>query len=98
DLKKRATKCRRILAVTYNYTGYPMVRHARQMVRDGALGKLRVVQVEYPQDWLTDRLEATGQKQAVWRSDPKQSGAGGAIGDIGTHAYDLATFVSGLQL
>lgn len=98
DLKKRAAKNRRILAVTYNYTGYPMVRHARQMVQEGALGKLRVVQVEYPQDWLTEKLEATGQKQAAWRSDPKQSGAGGSIGDVGTHAYDLATFVSGLQL
>jgi predicted dehydrogenase len=98
DLKKRARKNRRILAVTYNYTGYPMVRHARQMVQEGALGTLRVVQVEYPQDWLTEKLEATGQKQALWRSDPKQSGAGGSIGDVGTHAYDLATFVSGLQL
>lgn len=98
DLKRRAKKRRRILAVTYNYTGYPMVRHARQMVQEGELGTLRVVQVEYPQDWLTERLEITGQKQAAWRSDPKQSGAGGAIGDIGTHAYDLASFVSGLQL
>ncbi|WP_374370884.1 Gfo/Idh/MocA family protein [Dongia sp.] len=98
DLKKRARKNRRILAVTYNYTGYPMVRHARQMVQEGALGTLRVVQVEYPQDWLTEKLEATGQKQALWRSDPKQSGAGGSIGDVGTHAYDIATFVSGLQL
>lgn len=98
DLKKRAKKNRRILAVTYNYTGYPMVRHARQMVQEGALGTLRVVQVEYPQDWLTEKLEATGQKQALWRSDPKQSGAGGSIGDVGTHAYDIATFVSGLQL
>lgn len=98
DLKKRAQKNRRILAVTYNYTGYPMVRHARQMVQQGDLGTLRVVQVEYPQDWLTERLELTGQKQAAWRSDPKQSGAGGSIGDVGTHAYDLATFVSGLQL
>lgn len=98
DLKKRAKKNRRILAVTYNYTGYPMVRHARQMIQEGQLGTLRVVQVEYPQDWLTEKLEATGQKQALWRSDPKQSGAGGSIGDVGTHAYDIATFVSGLQL
>lgn len=98
DLKKRARKARRILAVTYNYTGYPMVRHARQMVAEGDLGTLRVVQVEYPQDWLTEKLEATGQKQALWRADPKQSGAGGSIGDVGTHAYDLACFVSGLQL
>ncbi|WP_374382322.1 Gfo/Idh/MocA family protein [Dongia sp.] len=98
DLQKRAKTSRRLLAVTYNYTGYPMVRHARQMVEEGALGALRVVQVEYPQDWLTERLEATGQKQAAWRSDPKQSGAGGSIGDIGTHAYNLASFVSGLTL
>jgi len=62
------------------------------------LGDLRVVQVEYPQDWLTERLEATGQKQADWRTDPKRSGAGGCIGDIGTHAYNLASFVSGLEL
>jgi predicted dehydrogenase len=98
DLKKRAKKARRILAVTYNYTGYPMVRHARQMVADGDLGTLRVVQVEYPQDWLTEKIEATGQKQALWRADPKQSGAGGSIGDVGTHAYDIACFVTGLQL
>lgn len=98
DLKKRAKKARRILAVTYNYTGYPMVRHARQMVAEGELGTLRVVQVEYPQDWLTEKIEATGQKQALWRADPKQSGAGGSIGDVGTHAYDIACFVSGLQL
>jgi predicted dehydrogenase len=75
-----------------------MVRHARAMIEGGELGDLRVVQVEYPQDWLTEKLEATGQKQAAWRTDPKQSGAGGCIGDIGTHAYDLASFVSGLTL
>jgi predicted dehydrogenase len=97
-LAKLAVKSGRIFAVTYNYTGYPMIRHARQMVQDGALGDLRVVQVEYPQDWLTERLEATGQKQADWRTDPKRSGAGGCIGDIGTHAYNLASFVSGLEL
>ncbi len=97
DLQKRARKAKRILAVTYNYTGYPMIRHARQMVAEGELGDLRVLQVEYVQDWLTQRLEATGHKQASWRCDPKRSGAGGAIGDIGTHAYDLACFVSGLQ-
>jgi predicted dehydrogenase len=87
----------RILAVTYNYSGYPMVRHARRMVRDGALGTLRLVQVEYPQDWLTEPLESTGQKQAAWRTDPARSGAGGCVGDIGTHAYQLASFVSGLR-
>jgi predicted dehydrogenase len=98
SLQKTAAASKRIFAVTYNYTGYPMVRHARAMVDGGELGDLRVVQVEYPQDWLTENLEATGQKQAAWRTDPKQSGAGGCIGDIGTHAYDLASFVSGLQL
>ncbi|WP_374312718.1 Gfo/Idh/MocA family protein [Dongia sp.] len=98
DLQRRARKARKLLAVTYNYTGYPMVRHARQMVADGALGSLRVIQVEYPQDWLTEKLEATGQKQATWRADPKQSGVGGSLGDVGTHAYNLACFVSGLTL
>jgi predicted dehydrogenase len=87
----------RVLAVTYNYSGYPMVRHARKLVRDGALGTLRVVQVEYPQDWLTEPLESSGQKQAAWRTDPARAGAGGCIGDIGTHAYQLAAFVSGLR-
>ncbi len=92
----KKTKC--IFAVTHNYSGYPMVRHARQMVRDGALGDIRVVQVEYPQDWLTEALEGTGQKQAGWRTDPAKSGAGGAIGDIGTHAHHLAAYVTGLEL
>src|SRR3569623_2417067 len=80
--------------LTHNYTGYPLIRQAREMVKSGALGKLRIVQVEYPQDWLTN---AVSNKQADWRTDPKQSGAGGAIGDIGTHAYNLARFVTGLQ-
>ena len=87
----------RLFAVTHNYTGYPMVRHARQLVREGALGEIRVVQVEYAQDWLTERLEATGQKQAAWRTDPKRSGAGGCIGDIGTHAFNLLHYVTGLK-
>ena len=80
--------------LTHNYTGYPLVRQARELVRSGALGKLRLVQVEYPQDWLT---EAVSNKQADWRTDPKRSGAGGATGDIGTHAYNLARFVTGLK-
>jgi predicted dehydrogenase len=87
-----------IFAVTYNYSGYPMVRQARQMVADGRLGAIRVVQVEYPQDWLSEDLEATGQKQAGWRTDPARAGAGGCIGDIGTHAFQLAEFVSGLRV
>ena len=98
ELKALAAERGLIFAVTYNYTGYPMVRHAQQMVREGALGELRVVQVEYPQDWLTEPLEATGQKQADWRTDPARAGAGGCIGDIGTHAYQLASYVTGLQV
>lgn len=86
----------RILAVTYNYSGYPMVRQAREMVASGDLGAIRVVQAEYAQDWLNEALEDTGQKQAAWRTDPAQSGAGGCIGDIGTHAFHLASFVTGL--
>ncbi|MDN2580931.1 Gfo/Idh/MocA family oxidoreductase [Aquibium sp. ELW1220] len=88
----------KLFVLTHNYTGYPMVRHAREMVAAGDLGDIRVVQAEYPQDWLTTRLEASGQKQAAWRTDPAKSGAGGATGDIGTHAYNLARFVTGLEL
>lgn len=84
-----------IFAVTYNYTGYPMVREARALVRDGAIGRVRVVQVEYAQEWLAEPLEDTGQKQAAWRTDPSQSGPGGATGDIGTHAFQLAEFITG---
>lgn len=87
-----------IFAVTYNYSGYPMIRQAREMVRAGELGDIRLVHGEYPQDWLTTNLEATGQKQADWRTDPTRSGAGGCIGDIGTHTYQLACYVSGLEL
>ncbi|KEJ95177.1 Predicted dehydrogenase [Pseudosulfitobacter pseudonitzschiae] len=101
DAKKlvaAAEKSDALFVLTHNYTGYPMVRQAREMVRQGDLGRLRVVQVEYPQDWLTDPVEADGSKQAEWRTDPERSGAGGCVGDIGTHAYNLARFVTGLQL
>lgn len=84
-----------LFILTHNYTGYPMVRQAREMVAAGDLGKLRVVQVEYAQDWLT---EAADNKQAAWRTDPARTGAGGSIGDIGTHALNLACFVTGLSL
>ena len=97
-LQALAAQRGRIFAVTYNYSGYPMVRHARRMVADGTLGMIRVVQVEYVQDWLTEALETTGQKQADWRTDPARSGAGGCIGDIGTHAYHLAHYVTGLAV
>jgi predicted dehydrogenase len=87
----------KIFVLTHNYTGYPMVRQAREMVAAGELGAIRVVQVEYPQDWLSTKLEATGQKQAEWRTDPARSGAAGCLGDIGTHAFNLAEFVTGLR-
>jgi predicted dehydrogenase len=97
-LKTAADKSGLIFAVTHNYTGYPLVRRAREMVAADDLGDIRLVQVEYPQDWLTGPTETTGNKQAEWRVDPKRSGAGGAIGDIGTHAYNLADYVSGIAV
>ena len=84
--------------LTQTYTGYPMVREARRMIAEGAIGAVRHVQVEYLQDWLTGPVENSGQKQAVWRTDPRMSGEGGCIADIGTHAVNLATFVTGLEL
>jgi predicted dehydrogenase len=87
-----------IFALTHNYSGYPMIRQARAMVAAGELGDIRLVQGEYPQDWLTNPIEREGQKQAIWRTDPKKTGAGGCVGDIGTHTYQLACFVSGLAL
>lgn len=84
-----------LFILTHNYTGYPMVRQAREMVADGAIGKVRVVQVEYPQDWLTIDQDI---KQALWRTDPERSGAGGSTGDIGTHAFNLACFITGLEV
>ncbi len=90
------SKC--IFALTHNYSGYPMVRQAREMVASGALGTIRVVQAEYPQDWLSTDLAASGQKQALWRADPAQAGAGGSLGDVATHAEHLARYISGLEL
>ena len=87
-----------LFALTHNYTGYPMVKQARAMVRNGDFGKIRKVLVAYPQGWLSTRLEATQQKQASWRTDPKRSGAAGAMGDIGTHAENLAEYITGLQI
>ena len=98
ELVKLVQVSGKLFILTHNYTGYPMIRQARAMVASGELGEIRLVQVEYPQDWLTEAVEQTGQKQAAWRTDPKRSGAGGCIGDIGTHAYNLAAFVSGLKL
>jgi len=87
-----------VFALTHNYSGYPMIRQAREMVQKEVLGEIRVVQAEYPQDWLTTKLEDEGHKQAGWRTDPKITGIGGCVGDIGTHAYQLACFVSDLTL
>src|SRR5262249_17248488 len=87
-----------LYGLTHNYTGYPLVKEARDLIRDGKLGKVRKVVVEYPQGWLATNLEATGQKQAGWRTDPKRSGAAGSVGDIGTHAENLAEYVTGLQI
>lgn len=87
-----------LFALTHNYTGYPMVKEAREIVRSGQLGKIRKVMVEYPQGWLATKVEATGSKQADWRTDPKRSGAAGCMGDIGTHAENLAEYITGLQI
>ena len=97
DLVAQVSASGRLFAITYNYTGYPMVRQAREMVSAGELGTIRTIQAEYAQDWLSTDLETTGQKQADWRTDPARSGAGGAIGDIGTHAFNLAEFIAGQE-
>ncbi|NOD29021.1 MULTISPECIES: Gfo/Idh/MocA family protein [Ruegeria] len=93
-LVKTAENSNALFILTHNYTGYPMVRQAREMVANGDIGKIRVVQVEYPQDWLTEPQDF---KQAEWRTDPERSGAGGSTGDIGTHAYNIACFVTGMR-
>ncbi len=94
-LVKEAEQSDALFILTHNYTGYPMVRQAREMIANGDIGTIRVVQVEYPQDWLTEFADF---KQAAWRTDPARSGAGGSTGDIGTHAFNLASFVTGLEL
>lgn len=88
----------KLYGLTHNYTGYPLVKEARELIAAGKLGKIRKVVVEYPQGWLATRIEASGQKQASWRTDPKRSGAAGCIGDIGTHAENLAEYITGLQI
>jgi predicted dehydrogenase len=87
-----------LYALTYTYTGYPMIREARRLVRDGALGAIRKVNIEYSQGWLSEAIEKSGHKQAEWRTDPKQSGLGGAIGDIGVHAFNLLEYVTGRRV
>lgn len=98
DLVRAVADSGCVFALTHNYTGYPMVRHARAMIAAGELGAIRIVQVEYPQDWLATPLEGSGQKQATWRVDPAQAGPAGSLGDLGTHAHNLAEFVTGLHV
>ena len=97
-LEALVKKSGRIFALTHNYTGYPMVKEARERVRSGQLGKIRKVVVEYPQGWLATALERSGQKQADWRTDPKRAGISCCMGDIGTHAENLAEYITGLQI
>lgn len=98
QLKKKVEETGLLLCLTHTYSGYPMVRQARAMVREGVLGKIRKIYVEYPQGWLSKMSEKEGNAQAAWRTDPKRSGKAGAMGDIGTHAAHLAEFISGLKI
>lgn len=98
ELGSAARDVRRVFAVTYNYSGYPLVKEARRLVHAGALGDVRKVIVEYHQGWLASRIEETGQKQASWRTDPELAGPGGAVGDIGSHAEQLCSYVTGLPI
>lgn len=98
QLKKKVEETGLILCLTHTYSGYPMVKQARAMVKDGVLGKIRKIWVEYPQGWLSKLSEREGNAQAAWRTDPKKSGKAGAMGDIGTHAAHLAEYISGLKI
>ncbi len=98
DLQKLVRKSRKVFGLMHNYTGYPMVKLARDMVHNDELGKIRKVVVRYPQGWLATALERTGQMQAAWRTDPKQSGGAGCMGDIGTHCENLSEYITGLKI
>ncbi len=98
DLRKAVRNGSSVFALTHNYTGYPMVKLARDIIRKGRLGRLLKVIVQYPQSWLAKRIETEGSKQAEWRTDPKRSGAAGCMGDIGTHAENLAEYITGLRI
>ncbi len=98
QLKAKVEETGLSLLLCHTYTGYPMVKQAKQFIKSGALGKIRKVYVEYPQGWLSTFLEGTGQAQASWRTDPKKSGKAGSMGDIGTHAFNLAEYVTGLEV
>jgi len=98
QLSKKVADTGLLLCLTHTYSGYPMVKQARQMIKEGVFGKIRKVYVEYPQGWLSRLSEKDGSKQAEWRTDPKRSGKAGAMGDIGTHAAHLAEYISGLKI
>lgn len=98
ELQQLVQQKNALFALTHNYTGYPLVRQAREMVQSGAIGAVRKVVVEYPQGWLATRLEGSGQKQADWRTDPARAGKSCCMGDIGTHAENLAEFITGLEI
>ena len=98
QLKKKVEETGLILCLTHTYSGYPMVKQAKQMIKNGALGKIRKIWVEYPQGWLSKLTEREGNAQAAWRTDPKKSGKSGCMGDIGTHAAHLAEYISGLKI
>jgi predicted dehydrogenase len=98
DLREAVRHSGKVFALTHNYTGYPMVKEAREIVRSGRLGKILKIVAEYPQGWLLDQIEETGQKQASWRTDPAQAGASLCLGDIGTHAENLGRYITGLKI
>lgn len=98
QLKNKVQQSGLTLLLTHTYTGFPMVKQAKQMIKNGAIGRVRKVYVEYPQGWLSTLKESEGNAQASWRTDPKRSGIAGAMGDIGTHAFNLAEYVTGLQV
>ena len=98
ELKQIVKKSKKVFGLMHNYTGYPMVKLARDMARGGELGEIRKIVVQYPQGWLATKLEDTGQMQAAWRTDPKQSGGAGCMGDIGTHAENLTEYITGLKI
>jgi predicted dehydrogenase len=98
SLKQKLDETGKILCLTHTYTGYPMVKHAKSLVATGALGKIRKVYVSYKQGWLSKLSEREGNAQAAWRTDPKKSGKSGVMGDIGTHAFNLAEYITGLQV
>jgi predicted dehydrogenase len=97
-LRATVRRSSKVFALTHNYTGYPMVKEARELVRSGKLGRILKIVAEYPQGWLLDKIEAEGQKQAAWRADPKKAGASCCLGDIGTHAENLGRYITGLEI